>query len=238
MSSDTSTQHSHALLTELHSDSGKQHSIPYEKQLKELDISFWTEVGITNDAAVQAILLYLSSEHPIIGVFDADIWIEGLTAKNLRHCSHFLVSSMLCWACVSHSFKVTLLLCAELQLQHAYRTIDPSVPTDALREEAHARWLESQSREDATTAIAALFLHMSAASDGLSTLAEECLAHVMRISDALEWFHPSLNIPQDLDTTSANDLRANAHAAWGFFNFITYVSIYYTSSAVANLHQV
>ena len=58
---------------------------------------------ITDNAAIQAILLYLSSEHPIIGAFDADLFVEDLISKRLRYCSHLLVSSMLCWACVSQS---------------------------------------------------------------------------------------------------------------------------------------
>ena len=77
--------------------------------MQQLDISFWTEVRITNKAAIQALPLYLSSEHPIIGVFDADLFIEDLNEKRLRHCSHILVSSMLCWACVGHLVRLQLL---------------------------------------------------------------------------------------------------------------------------------
>ena len=58
------------------------------------------------------------------------------------------------------------------------------------------------------------------------------MAHVLRISDILGWFHPPFHIPQGLDTISTKELRANAHAAWGLFNFVTYVFVYYVCSSL------
>lgn len=47
------------------------------------------------------ISLYLETDHPILGWFDAELFITALCSGFSNFCSPFLVSALLYWACVS-----------------------------------------------------------------------------------------------------------------------------------------
>lgn len=72
-----------------------------DPRLGSLEIKFWTSVPIPNTLAASAISFYLESDHPIFGIFDADLFLTDLVKKRLEHCSPFLVSAVLSYACVS-----------------------------------------------------------------------------------------------------------------------------------------
>lgn len=74
-----------------------------DQRLRSLDISFWTDVPISNEAAKRILSSYLSTEHPVVGFFDADLFVEDLIAQRDRYCSPVLVSGLFFWACVSTS---------------------------------------------------------------------------------------------------------------------------------------
>jgi hypothetical protein len=78
-----------------------------DARLTMLDMSMWTTVPIPNDLAAAAISLYLQTDHPLLGFFDADIFIEDLVEGRSRYCSPLLVSSLLFWALVCHLLKLT-----------------------------------------------------------------------------------------------------------------------------------
>ena len=78
-----------------------------DARLAMLDMSMWTTVPIPNDLAAAAISLYLQTDHPLLGFFDADVFLEDLVADRSRYCSTLLVSSLLFWALVSHLLKLT-----------------------------------------------------------------------------------------------------------------------------------
>lgn len=73
----------------------------FDKRLERLNIAFWTAVPITNQYAARAISLYLETDHPFLGLFDADLFLEDLVDCQLNHCSAFLVSSLLAFASVN-----------------------------------------------------------------------------------------------------------------------------------------
>lgn len=72
-----------------------------DHRLHQLQISYWSRVSITNEYAAVVISFYLETDHPFIGLFDADLFIRDLTGRRMRYCSAFLVSSLLFLACVS-----------------------------------------------------------------------------------------------------------------------------------------
>ena len=78
-----------------------------DARLAMLDMSMWTTVPIPNDLAAAAISLYLQTDHPLLGFFDADVFLEDLLEGRSRYCSTLLVSSLLFWALVSHLLKLT-----------------------------------------------------------------------------------------------------------------------------------
>lgn len=73
-----------------------------DRRLARVDVRYWTAVAVPKDLALRALSLYLQTDHPLLGLFDADLFIDDLVSKQLRYCSPFLVSSLLSWACVCY----------------------------------------------------------------------------------------------------------------------------------------
>lgn len=73
----------------------------YDSRLHSLDICHWTSVPISDETAAQIISGYLEDDHPFIGCFDADSFLDDLISKRNAYCSKLLVSSLLYYACVS-----------------------------------------------------------------------------------------------------------------------------------------
>jgi hypothetical protein len=70
-------------------------------RLREAHFSDWTDVPITNDEAIRVASLYLEIDHPLLGLFDADLFVQDLVSGRSRFCSRFLVEAFLSWAFVS-----------------------------------------------------------------------------------------------------------------------------------------
>lgn len=51
---------------------------PPDRRLAKLDMSFWTAVPILNDLAARVVLLYLETDHPLLGTFDPDLFLDNL----------------------------------------------------------------------------------------------------------------------------------------------------------------
>jgi len=58
-------------------------------------------VPISNEYAAFLISQYLDVDHPTLGFFDADLFVQDLVHRRLEFCSPLLVSSLLHWAVVS-----------------------------------------------------------------------------------------------------------------------------------------
>jgi hypothetical protein len=72
-----------------------------DDRLRGLAISSWTKVPISDTYAANVISLYLTKDHPIVGFFDSDLFLQDLTDGNANFCSPLMVSAVLYWACVS-----------------------------------------------------------------------------------------------------------------------------------------
>lgn len=66
-----------------------------------LNIGFGTAVPVTNNYAAEAITLYLETDHPLIAMFDVDVFIGSLVGGDIAFCSSFLVNALLAFASVS-----------------------------------------------------------------------------------------------------------------------------------------
>lgn len=69
--------------------------------LQHLDITSWSEVPISSYCASRAISLYLKTDHPLLGMFDPDLFLNDLVRQQTRLCSRLLVSAILFLGCVS-----------------------------------------------------------------------------------------------------------------------------------------
>jgi hypothetical protein len=74
-----------------------------DTRLLLLEISNWTRAPISNALAASLISLYLKIDHPTLGLFDGDLFLDDLILNQGRYCSPLLVTSILVWACVSFS---------------------------------------------------------------------------------------------------------------------------------------
>ena len=71
-----------------------------DKRLAELDVSFWTDIDITNDLAARIVSLYIRTDHPLLGLFSPDLFISDLVGKQDTHCSRFLFHVLMYLGCV------------------------------------------------------------------------------------------------------------------------------------------
>lgn len=84
---------------------GQPQPVPdyYEKRLQDLDMSHWTDIHIPSAFAAQIIMLYLRTDHPLLGIFDPYLFIKDLVDRRHRYCSRFLVHAVMYLGCVSAS---------------------------------------------------------------------------------------------------------------------------------------
>lgn len=55
---------------------------------------------MTTEFAALAISFYLTTDHPILGLFDADLFLGDLVARKLDFCTPLLLNALLAFACV------------------------------------------------------------------------------------------------------------------------------------------
>lgn len=71
-----------------------------DERLEGLDMKFWSSVPISDDIAAKIISLYLETDHPLLGTFDPDLFVDDLVNCRLRYCSPLLVSALMYRGCV------------------------------------------------------------------------------------------------------------------------------------------
>lgn len=92
-----------------------------DRRLYFLNLRQWTEVSISDGLAAKMISLYLETDHPILGFFDADLFITALCGGLSNFCSPFLVSSLFYWICVSTTeFYVTMSIDQSVESLHRH----------------------------------------------------------------------------------------------------------------------
>lgn len=93
--------------------------------LQKVDISLWIDLPIPNDIAIRVIALYLNNDHPVLPLFNVDLFLQDLSQNQPYFCSRLLVSALLGWACVStadksNTPKLTVVSCICSSLTLAY----------------------------------------------------------------------------------------------------------------------
>ncbi|PHH66031.1 hypothetical protein CDD81_556 [Ophiocordyceps australis] len=91
------------------SPSGAEQSLPLfgprrlqlcDDRLHALCIRYWTGVPISDSLAASIISNYLEVMHPVLGFFDADLFLQDLLSYRQGFCSPFLVEALLSIACL------------------------------------------------------------------------------------------------------------------------------------------
>lgn len=66
-----------------------------------------------------------------------------------------------------------------------------------------------------------MILGVTFAIDGRTEQAAYFFGQVDSMTKSLGWYGPPIGISKNLDAASANQLKAESHAAWGIFNYTT-----------------
>ncbi|OAQ60883.2 fungal zn(2)-Cys(6) binuclear cluster domain-containing protein [Pochonia chlamydosporia 170] len=177
---------------------------PYcDNRLANLRIIQWTSVPVTDEFAAGAISLFLKTDHPILGIFDAELFIRDLIEPRLRFCSPLLVNSLLYWAC------------------QAYASFEPRAIaySEAFFNEADSLW-SVESQNDSLNAVAASqFLSLGSVyygkNAGLSYWSQGIqMAQRMKLFGV-----PDTVTEQTLSTQPHEWVQAMSHTAWGAYNW-------------------
>ncbi|KAH8893966.1 hypothetical protein GQ53DRAFT_644312 [Thozetella sp. PMI_491] len=170
-----------------------------DERLLLIDMTQWTTVAVTNAFAARAISLYLETDHPLLGLFDADLFLEDLVNGKLNFCSPLLVNALLCWACQAYS-------CFDWEA---------AVHSKSFYEEAKQLWLQNN-RHTLTAVAASMLLSTAASCHGLVDDAKAFLIDGSAMGKALGLFGVSEPGSAKRWLDHHHDwIRFASHTAWG-----------------------
>ncbi|CAN8105293.1 unnamed protein product [Discula destructiva] len=189
---------------------GSSHSIPNElcdERLRQFDVHNWLQVPAAAELAASAISFYLTTWHPILGLFDVDLFLRDLIAQRTDFCSPLLLSAVLALACqgyaatdpeaasLSHDFFV--------EAERLYREEKTGGPQyeSATMTTAAALLLCTAATSQAQEDVAAMYLF-----DGIQMAHQNGLLAVTKRYGARHWLDGDIEL-----------VRAAAHTAWGTF---------------------
>ncbi|KAK1979961.1 hypothetical protein LZ30DRAFT_724643 [Colletotrichum cereale] len=180
-------------------------------RLKNLNIGFWTVVPITDQDAADIISLYLETDHSMLGLFDADLFLDDLIGKQVRYCSALLVNALLAFTCQAYAAKQP----------------EASRWSQEFEEEASKLWL-AQSDDSLPTITALGFMVQSCGCNGKGELDVRCIKEAAAMAKRLKLFGcPDAFTFVDLGRMSKTRARATTQAAWGVFNVLSMTSQFY-----------
>ncbi|KAH7310441.1 hypothetical protein B0I35DRAFT_73701 [Stachybotrys elegans] len=179
-------------------------------RLAQAHIAYWTDMPITKDDAVRVITLYLDIDHPILGLFDADLFINDLLGTQQRFCSGLLVEALLSWAYLAHGPD---------QPQHG--TI-----TDTLITVALSRW-ENGPVPDSLPNIQALqLLSLTTNFLGQGNISKELLRQSILMGTRMNLLISGEDSQLHTSFYQEDECRAASQTAWGLFSHATFHSLH------------
>nr|XP_036575264.1 Nitrogen assimilation transcription factor nit-4-like protein 1 [Colletotrichum truncatum]KAF6781808.1 Nitrogen assimilation transcription factor nit-4-like protein 1 [Colletotrichum truncatum] len=183
-----------------------------DPRLQQLDVSFWTNVPIANDYAARVISLYLTTDHPLLGIFDPELFVMDLVHKQATHCSHLLANSVLYWGC------------------QMYTAIDEGASelADQFCKEAERLWLTEQNNDTILNTASAQLLSLAYLGHGKDHYVLKYLAAALGMGKRLFLFgvEPKEALTH-LHPMSPEMQKAVAYTAWGVFNWGVLITLFY-----------
>ncbi|KAI1772241.1 hypothetical protein F4818DRAFT_180178 [Hypoxylon cercidicola] len=182
----------------------------YDERLQNLQVDFWTHLSVTNDFTARVISLYITTDHPVLGLFSPDLLVADLVNCQNRYCSRFLFHSLMYLGCQMYSaFEKNA-------LRYAMQFYD----------EAERLWKEEQ---DSCLAMAgAVLLSLSLIGNGRDCVVLYYATEAMSMGRRLGLFDAEEGTTMIPNTNgSKEDADTCCHAAWGTFNWNVLVSFFY-----------
>ncbi|KAK2022604.1 hypothetical protein LX32DRAFT_698548 [Colletotrichum zoysiae] len=182
-----------------------------DPRLKNLNIGFWTVVPITDQDAADVISLYLETDHSILGLFDAELFLDDLVGGQVRYCSALLVNALLAFACQAYAAKQP----------------EASRWSQDFEDEASKLWL-AHGDDDLPTVTALAFMTQSCGCNGKGELDVRYIMEAAAMAKRLKLFGcPDTFTTLDLAHMSEAEARATTQVAWGVFNVLSMTSQFY-----------
>ncbi|KAK8048478.1 hypothetical protein PG994_010208 [Apiospora phragmitis] len=169
-----------------------------DSRLHQLRMNYWTRVPISDELAARVISSYLVRGHPMLRLFDADLFVTDLVERRLRFCTPFLLSALMFFAC------------------HLYAAIDPSTVAiaHAFYTEAEMLWT-SERASDSIATVAEIGSPLSLAMRG------KLMARRLKLFGVV---HSAKNASH-FAKLSLEWKKATAHTAWGVYNWLTFLGV-------------
>ncbi|KAG5971061.1 hypothetical protein E4U55_001322 [Claviceps digitariae] len=191
-----------------------------DPRLGKLDIKFWTSVPIPNALAASVISFHLENDHPIMGVFDADLFLTDLVEQRLEHCSPFLVSAVLCFACQAYARRDPQAMTYVVELIQEATTLWQS---ERNLTRNHLPSSASSVYEPVTTLAATVLMSLACQNYGIDGPGYEFLRASRQIATELGLLDAALDSDrlETLGKRSKEWQRSASYAAWATYNWIS-----------------
>ncbi|KAF3764046.1 hypothetical protein M406DRAFT_73893 [Cryphonectria parasitica EP155] len=193
-----------------------------DERLRHFEVHQWLQTEVSTVLASRAISHYLVTDHPTLGLFDADLFLGDLVSRKTEFCSPLLLSALLSLACqgytafepqaagLSHEFFAE----AE-QLYNEEKTVAPQYGT-AIMTVAALQLMSVAATCHGRQAIAHQYLHY-----GIQLAGDNGLLAVNEGQSARSWLDDHVLC-----------VRAASHTAWGTFCMATLRGMNYHRSYI------
>lgn len=189
----------------------------FDERLKNLQVDYWTDIAITGDFVARVISLYLSTDHPVLGLFAPELLVTDLVNGQNRFCSRFLFHALMYLGC---------------QMYSAFDS-DAINHAAAFHNEAEKMWKEEQ---DSYLAMAgAVLLSLSLIGNGRDHAVLSYATQAIKMGERLGLFEldgEGYSRPNEND--SDEDAMACRYAAWGTFGWNVLISFFYRQPGSEN----
>ncbi|KPM38786.1 hypothetical protein AK830_g7762 [Neonectria ditissima] len=185
---------------------------PYDDRLQGPILGHWTKIPISDVLAAQALSLYFKTDHPLLGPFHADLFINDLVAGSGVHCSSLLVNALMYWVC------------------QMYSAIDDKAGAlvNAFAAEAWSLWETERGSPSTLNMAAAMFLSFGYLVQGKDHIVLTTLSVAVRMGIHLGLFGVGEDAAKArTEGMDAQQIKAASHTAWGVFNWIMLMALFY-----------
>ncbi|KAM0277777.1 hypothetical protein ACHAQH_005570 [Verticillium albo-atrum] len=184
-----------------------------DERLRDLDMSYWTNIPLSNEFAINVISLYLRTDHPLLGMFDPDLFVSDLVRHREQFCTRFLVHALMYWG----------------TRQQMYTSLDESAhPLVAqFGSEAEKLWWAAKSTDSLCNIAGAQLLSLAFMGNGRDHFVLVFLTEACRMAKRMSLLGVEHSKVQTPDNISPDLRSARSYTAWGIFNWSILLSLFY-----------
>ncbi|KAH8168468.1 C6 transcription factor [Sarocladium implicatum] len=184
----------------------------YESRLRQVHFARWTTVPVSGAEAASAITNYLSNDHVLLRLFDAEIFLKDLVSGEEEFCSSLLVNSLLGWSLPSIATPDT----------------DYQEQTGIAIETAMSQLKTRRSSSSSLSTLAATqLLSLAALYRGQGATSRRLLEQSIVMGTEMELFADTIDpgASRSITPSDAKADTARSTASWGLFTMATIHSL-------------